>query len=447
MRMAHVRVLMAEQEYGAALKEVDRTCKSEDDALCLLERGLLLHYTGNYDESNQVFDRAEILVEDLYTKSLSREAAAFITSDLAREYVPRPFEQVLINYFRALNYVFLGLDEDALVECRKASDKLARYSEDAKRPYRQDAFLEYLTGILYEWGGETNSAFISYRNAREAYRTYAGVFGVTVPRDLPCDVLRTAEALGFAAEIDSVSPEAQRPCWALSAANDSAGDASAPGLPGPDRAKIVVLIEQGFVPARQEMSLNVPILKSERDYARDDPFGFSLGLAPRMYHGYYDADDIDYFLRIALPYYPDLPPVYRAPDLYIDSLLAEPAEAEDVFAIARAELEADMPIIFARTLARAVVKYQVTNAARHRWGEIFGKLVNFATAATEQADLRAWLSLPRAIYIAVIYAEPGPHTLAIAATSHGSAGGLEDFQEIQLETKPGSTNFVRFRQY
>jgi hypothetical protein len=343
--------------------------------------------------------------------------------------------------------MFLGLDEDALVECRKASDKLARYSEDQKRPYRQDAFIEYLTGILYEWGGDTNNAFISYRNSRDAYRTFSDLFGIPEPRDLPCDLVRTSQALGFTAEVDSVPAEDHRRCMTEAAGIDSTGDAPAAGRPGPDLAKIVVLIEQGFVPARQEMNLNVPILKSERGHARDDPFAFSLGIAPRMYHAYYDADDIDYFLRIALPYYPDAPTVYYTPDLYIDSLSAEPAQAEDIFAIAKAELEADMPIMFARTLARTIVKYELSNAARHRWGEIFGKLVNLATAATEQADLRAWLSLPRDVYIAIIYTSPGTHTLAMATPSQGRVGGLESVQEIQIEAKPGTTSFVRFRQY
>jgi hypothetical protein len=441
MKMERARALMAGQEYEAALGEVTKVCKSEDDVLCLLERGLLLHYAGRYEESNDVFDRAEALIEDLYTRSLSREAAAFLTSDLARAYVPSPFEQVLINYFRALNYVFLGLDEDALVECRKASAKLARYSEDQKRPYRQDAFMEYLTGVLYEWGGDVNNAFISYRSARQAYGTYRKAFGVPEPRDLPCDLVRTAEALGFQGELDTSLVEERGRC---------AGEA-APGL-----AKIVVLIEQGFVPATEEMSLNVPIFKSEADHARDDPFGFSLGMGPRMQYGYYDAGDVAYFLRVAIPVYPKSGPAPYTPEIYLDSRALAPSdvpEAEDISAIARAELEADMPIIFARTLARAIIKYKASDEAGHRWGDIVGKLVNFLTAATEQADLRAWLSLPRVIRVATIYAEPGPHTVSVGATAFSRTGvmpggaGPTGLQEVRVDAPAGTTSFVRFRLY
>jgi len=133
--------------------------------------------------------------------------------------------------------------------------------------------------------------------------------------------------------------------------------------------------------------------------------------------------------------------------------------AEDLAAIARAELEADLPVIFARTLARAIVKYKVSDAAKDKWGELLGKVVNVATAATEQADLRAWLSLPRTIYVATIYTEPGPHAVAIdvaldatdgtaapGASASGAAPGAA-VQEVQVDALAGATTFVRFRQY
>jgi len=134
-KMDAIRRLMASEGYQGALEEFYKIDRDEGNVLYLLEWGLLLHYAGEYAKSNEVFERAEILSEDLYTKSISREAAALLTSDLALEYAPRPYEQVLVNYFRALNYIFLGEKEGALVECRKAVDKLMVYSEEDKRPY------------------------------------------------------------------------------------------------------------------------------------------------------------------------------------------------------------------------------------------------------------------------------------------------------------------------
>jgi hypothetical protein len=420
-RMADARLLMAQEEYAGALKEVETACESEDDVLCLLERGLLLHYAGRYAESNEVFERAEVLTEDLYTKSLSRQAISLVTSDLALKYVPMPFEQVLVNYFRALNYMFLGEDEDALVECRKASQRLALYAEEDKRPYRQDAFIEYLTGVLYEWGGQTNDAAVSYRNAQAAYQTYSEVFGILAPPDLPCDLARTARAIGLESA-DSLEAAAAEAC-----------PDGASGL-RPDLARVVVIIEQGFVPPRQEWSVAIPILKSEAADARRDPDLFSLGIAGRMHGDYiYDSEDLDYLLRIALPMYPDTPPTPQ-PMLWIDSVAQRPALCEDVGRLARIELEHDMPKIFARTLARAIVKYMLSEKAERRsW--FVGAIADIFAASTEQADLRGWLSLPQAIYVTTVYLEPGAHTVAVRG------------QEVVMEARAGTSNFVRFRVY
>jgi hypothetical protein len=430
-QMRPIRMLMAREDYAQALAEFEKIDNSEGDALYLLERGLLLHYAGHYALSNEAFERAEVLSEDLYTKSISREAAALLTSDLVLEYVPKPFEQVLVNYFRALNYMFLGEKEDAIVECRKASDKLALYSEEDKRPYRRDAFIEYLTGILYEWDGEINDALISYRNAIGGYEVYRELFGLPDPNHLTCDLLRTAGALGFVDDIESVNPRDRETCESESQADTL--------------AKVVVFVEQGFVPAKEELAVNIPILKSEARRARDDSYAFSMGVYSRLYGHSYDVDDIAYFLRVAVPRYPERHARPPTPTLYADSLRVGLAISEDVFALAKAELDHDMPGIFAKTLARGLIKYAATDKADEKWGKLAGRLVNIATAATERADLRGWLSLPRAVYIAILYVDPGTHTFSVTAPGSDIPGS--EYQSAVLTARRGSTNFLRFRTY
>jgi hypothetical protein len=429
-RMTEVRTLMAREQYDQALAEFDRCGGSEEDVLYLLERALLLHYTGMHAASNEMFERAEILAEDLYTKSISRELASLVTSDLVLEYVPKPFEQILINYFRALNYMFMGQKEDALVECRKAGDKLALYSEEDKRPYRRDAFIEYLTGILYEWDGEINDAFISYRNAIDSYDTYRSRFGIASPEELTCDVRRTAEILGFVEDTEDVPTFGRQGCE--------------PGSTGGAFAKVVVFIEQGFVPPRQELAANIPILKSEAKKSQEDPYKFSLGLHSRLYGHTFDADDIDYFLRVAIPVYPDHNGLLVKPTLYLDSLMVLPELAEDVFAIAKAEYTHDLPKLFAKTLARTLIKYQMTDMVENKWGKLAGRLANVATAATERADLRGWLSLPWAIHVAVIYVDTGSYDLTLESPGATPETSL---QTVRLDLEEDTTNFVRFRAY
>lgn len=429
-RMSNVRNLMATRGYQAALQEFDKMGRDEGDVLYLLEWGLLLHYAGEYAKSNEVFERAEILSEDLYTKSISREAAALITNDLVLDYVPKPHEQVLINYFRALNYIFLGDKEGALVECRKAVDKLMLYSEEDKRPYRRDAFIEYLTGILYEWDGDVNDAFISYRNAVWGYWIYEQQFGIAGPLTLACDAMRTAADLGYTDVVDMFTRDVRTACRAEP----------------PEAARVVVFLEQGFVPARQEWSVNIPILKSEAKEAHLHPYDFSLGVYSRIYGRAYDASDVAYFLRVALPVYPQVAAPPRARVLTLDSLQVEAYLAEDVFAVASKELSHDMPRIVAKTLARAIIKYAAADKIEDKYGKVWGTIANIAGAATEQADLRTWLSLPHSIYIAEAYVKPGRHVLRVGAfqphpDGEYASGGVE------IDAQAGATRFVRIRVY
>jgi hypothetical protein len=104
-----------------------------------------------------------------------------------------------------------------------------------------------------------------------------------------------------------------------------------------------------------------------------------------------------------------------------------------------------MPAIFAKTLARALIKYKATDSAENKWGKIAGRIVNITTAATERADLRGWLSLPRAIYVAILYVQPGTYNLGVSAP--GSVIPGSEFQSVELTARRGTTNFLRFRTY
>jgi hypothetical protein len=84
---------------------------------------------------------------------------------------------------KSLNYVLMGDLESALVEGRRLDLflRLLRDERHGKDAYLEDAFLSYWTGMLYEAAGETNDAFIAYRNALALYREQSKFTGVTAP--------------------------------------------------------------------------------------------------------------------------------------------------------------------------------------------------------------------------------------------------------------------------
>jgi hypothetical protein len=204
--------LMVHQDYDAAL-ELHRKHKlnfgKRNEVLYYLDEGLLAHFAGRYAESNESFTTAERLMEDLYTRSISQAAASFLINDNTMAYRGEDFESALVNMFMALNYVGLGQWEDALVEARKVDSKLTtfnvQYPAGKKNVYKEDAFIRFIMGILYESAGEENDAFISFRQSEQIYRQdYRANYGVSAPEMVIEKLIESAKSMGFSSELGQI---------------------------------------------------------------------------------------------------------------------------------------------------------------------------------------------------------------------------------------------------
>ena len=193
---------LAAKNYEVALKTLqgqEEEFGEKNVVLYNLEMGTLTHYGARYEESNRYFLAAEKTMEELYTKSITTEAAAVVLNDNLIPYEGEDFEKVFVNLFLALNFAEMGNIEEALVEARKVDLKLNQYSRkyEGKNVYKQDAFVRYIMGMLYEAAGEINDAFISYKKAYEGYKMYETQFKTTCPSFLKTDLVRTAALLRF----------------------------------------------------------------------------------------------------------------------------------------------------------------------------------------------------------------------------------------------------------
>ena len=152
----------------------------------------------------KLFTEADRLDQELYTQSLTVQASTFIINDLTAPYRGEDFESVLLNLFLSLGYARRGMMEDALVEARKVDSKLAsinnQYPADEKNVYKEDAFVRWLMGMMYEaepGSANLNDAYVSYRKAVELYEEdYRTNYGVGTPSLLKEDYLRLARWMG-----------------------------------------------------------------------------------------------------------------------------------------------------------------------------------------------------------------------------------------------------------
>ena len=143
--------------------------KQRNEVLYLMEKGRILHLLGNYDSSNILLNEADFKIEDQRNNVKDIFVTGFL-NPMLRQYQPEDFEVFMLHYYKALNYLFLGNTEDAVVEARRISLSNYRQEENGKNKqegYNADAFSLLLQGLIYEKAGQLNHAFIAYRNATD----------------------------------------------------------------------------------------------------------------------------------------------------------------------------------------------------------------------------------------------------------------------------------------
>ncbi len=466
-RMASVREHLAAGDFDTALEVLEERSGDKDRLLLYLNKALILHYADRWQESNAMFQAGENLAAELYTKSISEGVASLLTSDNSISYRAEPFEMAMIPYYRSLNYIYLGQRDEALVEARKASVYLQQYTdltvaalgEEAGTLHpdvlRHNAFLQYWSAMLYEWGGETNNAFIAYRHAAAAYRHAAVMLAVETPPWLGADLRRTGRALGFRGELIQLqkdypelfpSPRSDAPeSTGMDLAGNvpvETGDAGREATPAPPDVatgeargqpeastawqeeagrgedagaggEVLLLLEFGYVPQKIQTEFNLPILETDH-YQDYDEWSHHVSL--RMEPGWAApaGTKIKYWLRVATPLLVDDPPPVQTARVSVgtgrDHAWVVPVE--DIAGRAQANFDAKAGAITMKTIARALVKYAASQEAEKVDGTV-GSLVNLFGAATETADTRSWLGLPHSIGMARWNLAPGDYELQV----------------------------------
>jgi len=282
-----------------------------------------------------------------------------VTDDRTREYYLPPYELNFALQYAILSQMLNGKREDALVDARLAvyvqdnlaetygadvqkkvsgSDSKANASADratsdqtaqlaemmaASRNSWENPVLWWLTGVLFEADGDTDMAWQSYRKAF-AVRGDCAVFAR--------DAKRADEGLK---------------------------------VPLPDKARLIVLYEEGFVPMRESLKIPVPIYTG---------FGIDIPM-------YNDKS----------AYRPNAVAISGATNL----VAASPAL--DVRALAARDLSEQLPGVILRNITRAAVQagaQAAANAAGNEYAQIGVFVANVVVTAMRKADTRSWVTLP-----------------------------------------------------
>lgn len=345
----------------------------DDELLRRLDVGIASYYAAQFQRSAAVLDSAALLADDRITASLSKDALALVTNDLARPYQPRRTERLFIPYYAMLAYARLEQWEDAAVEARRLSSLLAQYAEDRDERERSlHGAMHELAGAVFARAGEQVDAAVAYRAASTLVPAYA--------------------ALDSATGDTSDSDEA-------TAADSTMGD-------------VLVVVERGYVAHRVTETMEFD-LGHDRDSVRvpDGDWSDAHRLSrqssgppsvptyvPVRYHPV-DVDDDDddaYHMTIAFPGLRrsarPLGAAVRAGAA--DDSLGIPGVVAHVDDATAVDQRRELGAIISRAAARAAAKYVVVKALRDKKGEVAGTLANFGASLLERADVRSWHLLP-----------------------------------------------------
>lgn len=325
----------------------------DDELLRELGVGVSSYYAAQYVRCAAVLDSAAFLADDRSTSSLSGNALALITNDLALPYRPRRTERLFIPYYSMLAYVRLEQWEDAVVEARRLSALLAQFAVDREDSERAThGTLHYLAGVVFERAGERGEALVAYRLARAILRQ-------------PVERARDDRSTG-------------------------AGD-------------VLVVLERGFVAHRATESFTVVLGEAERDHDRgrdgDDDDGGSRS----------------YRLSVAFPAVRRAVRAAGEPVLLVDGTPVTTVRVASLLDdAALADEGRERAALLARAVARAAAKYVVIKAVKDKTGAVAGSIANIGASLLERADIRSWHLLPQEITLLRVRAAPGQRQLQLA---------------------------------
>lgn len=330
---------------------------SDDQLVYLMDYGMALHLAGRYQESIEVFIKADKIADIQDYHSISNVASSMAFSAEMVQYKGEDYEKVLINAFLALNFLSLQNLESALVEVRRINQKLYRFKHEGGRNYEQNSFAAYVSAIIWESDKKYDDAFIAYKNSYEIDPNIPGIKN---------DLIRSAKLASRLDEYQKYKkmfPEVEENSnWY-----------------NKKQSEIILIMSIGWGP---------------RKYPNPNSPRF-----PKLYPVHSSTRFAKIFLN--------------------DTQTFETKHIYDVEKTAMKVFDEAYGALVMSRVGGIATKAVLSDQIRQK-NEALGHLSWIVMNATDRADLRQWSTLPQTIQIARIPVTPGQHSLRVEALGDGA---------------------------
>jgi hypothetical protein len=373
-----------------ARSQADDDPEGVDALLWRLEEGAAYRSGSEFTQSNSAFEQAEARVNYYDAQAsvrISEQTLATLTNLSFLPYEGTSYDRIMLNTYKALNYLSLGDVDAARVELNRALERqreavaanaaaIAEAEENAETSTQmaqagsEDGYNVQRAQNDRRFQQQLGSAY-NYLDRYSAYADYVNPFTVFVEglffmcnAASPSDLERARTAFS---RVQGMLPANTYVRQDLDTVNARFNGQPLPHL-------TYVIFETGMAPARVGQRIDIPL----------------------------------FLVTNQVPYVGVNFPQLKFNDYYVPSLTAmaggksyESATVSDMDAVVAQSFKNELPVIITRTLisagVKAAIQYGVYEATKSN--STVNAFAMIATsvyaAATNQADLRTWLTLPK----------------------------------------------------
>ena len=185
---------------AAALHQIQtHTPPKKDQLLHLLNVGMLQHWSGDYQASNQTLERAKTHFEKQQIHRISELPLQIILNDNTAEYAGDDAEEIYLHIFKALNYIALNQLDSAWVEIRQIDHKLIQlqtkytqaytdlpytpetFTPPETHPFHESALGRWLGMLLYRNDGLWDDVRIDHDRLHMAFTKQSNLYPFAPP--------------------------------------------------------------------------------------------------------------------------------------------------------------------------------------------------------------------------------------------------------------------------
>lgn len=364
-----------------------------EDLLWALEAGTLLRYNTLSERSTRMLDGAEALMKDDDTRNVvasgGQQVAAVLTNDNALPYSPNVYDTVMLNTYKALNFWQQGDYANARVEWNRVDDRQRRAAEhfEAEIAKQRD---EVETGdnadLVNRSLAGSDAAFEKAGVDVSQWTPYAGYINPAALYLHGLYFLLNGEGK---ADYDKAKTSLER-AFALTNHAQVKADLASARRPKKLKPAVWVLFENGLAASKRELRIDLPLF-----------------LVTGALH----------YTGIALPIMEDGVPAY--PHIAVGRQKSQPLANMDT--IIKGEFKTRFNAILVREIIRATAK-TVLQKQLNDQNPWLGLAAAVAQAASTQADLRGWITLPHDFHLMQV---PYPKDNVLTLTLPGTEADIE----------------------